>query len=241
MKIYKLLILCILVNQINTLKAQVDTKDSTKHKPKIANEKSDLAFGERKIAVTVGYGFPNIYKALFKATYTNNGSFYSSGTSQPPTVNIKGIGPMFLKADYGLTKLVSVGASIGYDNFTMTETIIDQEPDPTGTYLISYTDVVKYYYTSFSAGVRINFHFGTGKKLDPYAGIAGGYSSNKYVESYTSTDPNFIEHPSSYTGIPIYLSLTAGMRYYFTDNIGMYMEVGIDKWSVIQGGLAVKF
>lgn len=199
-------------------------------------ESEEKAFGEGTFDVTVGYGFPDMYKSFVKALVKD---FQNPNA----TYTVKGIGPVFLKMEYGLSKLIGLGAVIGYHNISVTETYPYQSYNSaTGMYDI-YEDVEKLTYTSLSVAARINFHFGTGKRLDPYAGVGAGYSYKTYVFTQTTNNPNgFVNPPDSYNGyFPVYFGISAGLRYYFTPNIGIYGEVGFDKWTVMQGGLAVKF
>ena len=77
-------------------------------------------------------------------------------------------------------------------------------------------------------------------KFDPYLGLGVGYRNSSY--KYSSTDPNWDE--STFTGFknPFNFGgdLTFGTRYFFTDNIGAYVELGIAK-SILQLGLTAKF
>lgn len=202
------------------------------------------SYGEKQSTITAGYGFPNLYKAILKTALENNSqNYYYDGGNSKQTVT--GYGPLFLKYEYGLTKLIGIGAAFGYWHTKYTETYSYQseqyDPNSGTYYVVSYKDVTKYDFSSFSAGVRLNFHFGTGEKLDPYAGVAAGYTNMRYHYTYESTNPDNVASPIDYTGIPVYFAMSAGLRYYFTKNIGAYAEVGIDKLSVIQGGLAIKF
>jgi opacity protein-like surface antigen len=217
------------------------TKTEKKKKEKVDDD--EKAFGKGKIVVTAGYGFPNLYKSIFKSLISN-GTNSSAGYSY--AYDVKGIGPAFIKGDYGITKLIGVGLVLGYSNMTLTETETYNEDvynSTTGYYEThTYQDVVKYTHTSLSVGARINFHFGTGKKLDPYAGAGIGYSNNQNKFSVTSNNPgSTTTTPVSISGVPVYFAFGVGMRYYFTENIGLYGEIGFDKWSFVQGGLAVKF
>ena len=205
---------------------------------------AQTAYEQGQSTVTLGYGFPNLYKTILKSALQDNAqNYYEYNLSTKRTV--KGYGPLFLKYEYALTKLIGVGAVVGYWSTTYTEThdyYEEEYNNNTNTYeMVNYHDISKYKFTSFSAGARLNFHFGTGEKLDPYAGIAGGYTSLNYDFTYDSNNPDQVATPVHYTGIPIYFAMSAGLRYYFTENIGAYAEVGIDKLSVIQGGLAIKF
>ncbi len=223
-------------------------KESPKKEKKEKKEDSDdeKAYGEKKLAITIGYGFPNLNTNLFKGLVVNANSFNDPYGDNTYAYKTSSIGPSFLKVDYGLTSLIGLGVSLGYSkiNLTENETYRDNVLNPlTGLYSTgTYTDETKYELSKFSIGARINFHFGTGAKLDPYAGVALGYSINQLKISYTTNNPNG-PTPANYsgTGIPVHFAITVGMRYYFTKNIGIYGELGIDKWSLIQGGLAFKF
>jgi len=200
---------------------------------------------EKQSAVTVGYGFPNLYKALLKTSIEANqqqGYYYDETFGY----KVKGYGPLFVKYEYALTKLIGLGASFGYWSTKFTETYNYQDgyydANSANYVYTEYQDVTEHHFSSLSAGARLNFHFGTQEKLDPYAGVAAGYTSMNYTYKFSSTNPNTTDPPSiSYSGIPVYFAITAGIRYYFTENIGAYAELGLDKWSVIQGGLAIKF
>lgn len=201
------------------------------------------AWGEGAAVATVGYGFPNLYKSIYKSLISSsatNNAYYGV-----VSYDVRGVGPAFAKADYGITKLIGLGLSVGYMNTIVTATEHyngTEYNSSTGNYETkAYEDITKYTYSSFSIGARLNFHFGTGQKLDPYAGISAGYSANNYSLTYYTNNPNGSTPLPEYgSGIPVYLGFTAGLRYYFIPNFGIYGEVGIEKWSVIQGGIAIK-
>lgn len=201
-----------------------------------SDDGEEKAFKEGTFNVTIGYGFPDMYKSIIRSLVVNSGNTYE----------VKGLGPAFLKAEYGVTKLIGIGANIGYQSISVTDTYSYQDQiynSTTGMYEYhTYEDVEKMTYTSLSIAARINFHFGTGKRLDPYAGVGVGYSQKQYKFTYTTNNPSGLNStPQSYSGFfPFYVGVTAGLRYYFTPNIGIYGEIGFDKWSLIQGGLAIK-
>lgn len=217
----------------------VTPKSKSESNSKKSNDDDDeKAFKEGGINVTMGYGFPNMYKSIYKAIFTNNGVANSDYT-----YDVKGIGPAFLKVEYGLSKLIGLGAVIGYSDVSVIETETYQSYNYVTSTYNTYHDKYIYKYTSLSVGARLNFHFATGTKLDPYAGIGAGYSRKEHKMSFSTDNPNQgTPTPITFNGyFPVYFGITAGLRYYFTPNIGLYGEVGFDKWSVIQGGLAVKF
>jgi len=208
-------------------------------------ESEQKAFHKGSMVVTAGYGYPNLYKAIYKAIFVGSNSGYVGNTTYD--YSIKGIGPAFLKFEYGVTKLIGLGVAVGYSNMTLTETETYNEDvynSSTGNYQPeTYKDVFKYVHTSLSVGARLNFHFATSEKLDPYAGVAAGYSYKTNTVSFTTTNPSGTNTaPYSFGGyVPVYFAISAGLRYYFTPNIGIYGEVGFDKWSLLQGGAAIKF
>lgn len=223
-------------SDFNTMTPKSKSESNSKNS---SDDDEEKAYKEGAINITVGYGFPNMYKSIYKALFTNN----STVSNSDYTYEVKGIGPAFLKIEYGLSKLIGLGAVIGYSDVSVIETnTYDSYNYTTSTYN-TYHDKFIYKYTSLSIGARLNFHFATGKKLDPYAGIGAGYSRKEHKFSFSTDNPNQLTPtPVTFNAyFPVYFGITAGLRYYFTPNIGLYGEVGFDKWSVIQGGLAVKF
>ena len=217
----------------------------------IAQDKTgNVAWKAENSVVTIGYGVPNLYKAILKSAVRNAGvnSNYNNGSANESyNLNVTGFGPGFLKYDYAINELIGVGAVVGYWSTTLTNTHTYRESNynyNTGLYNnADYVDIEKLRVSSLSIGARLNFHFATTKKLDPYAGFGAGYSNTSFRVTETSTNPNYRKNTDVAYGfsVPIYFAITAGVRYYFTDNIGIYGEFGIDKWSVLQGGLAIKF
>ena len=208
---------------------------------------SALAFDKKKIVITAGYGFPVLTESGIKAsldfqysrTDMGNGDYHSKAQSY---------GPIFAKFEYGINKNIGIGAVIGYSNSKYTLTYIHS-----GGYYDSNNNFIRqgyptettYKYSTLSAGARFNFHFCPRGKLDPYAGIAVGYTNLNETVTIISSDPpynkNYIHNLYPFSSLlPLYLAATAGVRYYFTDKIGMYAELGLDKWSVVQVGIAIK-
>ena len=90
--------------------------------------------------------------------------------------------------------------------------------------------------SSFSALARINFHFGTTEKLDPYFGVGAGYRQATW--EFKTNDPNNLEDVKAPGFSPFGFETTIGLRYYFTPAFGLYTELGFAK-SAIQAGFVV--
>ncbi len=189
----------------------------------------DQAFGQGKSVITVGYGFPSLIKSAFRA-YESNLDY-----------KVSGFGPAHLKYEYGVTDKIGLGLSIRYLTYKVqwsdegTVTTYDTLGNPTGTTPVTYTSGYKG--SSLGIMARMNFHFATGDKFDPYWGFGIGYGS--YNFDYFTDDPDGGELSFKFP-IPLAFESTVGCRYFFTDNIGAYAELG---WggSYLQAGLAAKF
>ena len=178
-------------------------------------DQGDLSFGTGTVAITAGYGFPNWGKTFFKilesdSVFTGFRAF--------------GFGPIHFRLEYGVSEQIGLVLSVNYVSF--------------GNEWKSTTYTFKETFTSISFLGRINVHFATTDKLDPYWGIGAGYRTGSW--KFESNQPNYIPDASTKTLFPFGFETTLGIRYYFTDNIGLYVEMGIAK-SLMQGVLSVKF
>lgn len=205
-------------------------EDMAKHKKKRKKRKGrDQAFAQGKSVITIGYGFPNLTKSLFK--------LYQSYADY----QVSGFGPMHVKYEYGVTDKIGLGLSIRYLNYKVqwtdqeSITTYDSIGDPNGTVTKNYTSGYKGSRLGIMA--HMNIHFATGDKIDPYWGFGIGYGHSKF--DYFTDDP-LSENLSLTFPIPIAFESTVGCRFYFSDNFGAYLEAG---WgaSLLQGGIAIKF
>ncbi|MBW8050795.1 MAG: hypothetical protein FVQ77_10765 [Cytophagales bacterium] len=183
-------------------------------------EQGDLSFGTGTVAITAGYGFPNLGLAVLKSIENQTG--VTGWTAF-------GLGPIHFRAEYGLSDKVGFALSVNYVSFGAEYTEDDFFTGATYNYTVSFSSI------SFLG--RINVHFATTEKLDAYWGIGAGYRTGTW--KFESNEPNYIPDVIK-TPIPVGFETTLGLRYYFTDNIGAYIEIGAAK-SLMQGGLAVKF
>lgn len=167
------------------------------------------AFEQGKSQVSVGYGFINATQAIIS----------SYDVMLYPGLEYSALGPVFLKYEYGVSEKVGFGLNIAYVSAG-----IDYD------YLLE-TASIKWWNTSFNA--RVNRHFGSSDKFDPYIGLGLGYKMGnwKFEGGDESDDMKAL--------IPLGFEATFGARYMFTPNVGIFSEVGVAK-GVIQGGLNIK-
>jgi len=186
------------------------------------------AYEEGKFIVQAGYGFPNWGKTLLKTSIVN---------SNATNVSALGFGPIHARAEYALTDRFGMGISFNFNSYGFTWT--EQQNvynSTTGLYEIrNYDYTVKV--TSPAILVRFNRHWEVNDKVDAYWGMGTGWNGAKYT--FTSNDPNY-NTESLNTPFPVAFEITFGMKYYFTENIGFYIEAGYAK-SILQGGFCARF
>lgn len=170
---------------------------------------------EGNMVLSLGYGAPNLSKSLF--------SIYESYTD----FTMKSMGPLHLKFEYFLSDRFGVGLVANYVS-SYVSWIYDDGMG--GKWNESYD------YSSLAFNVRFNWHFYNQNGFDFYAGSGVGYKITNY--KFKSDDP-LGTGSLSLGGFPLGFEVTAGGRYFITDMIGVYAEVGAAK-SVIQGGVVVK-
>lgn len=183
-----------------------------------AKESNGQAVEQGNITIDVYYGFPNLTGSLAKSLSTDS------------ELTVKSLGPIGGKFEYMVSDKMGVGLESNFSKTSFTYTEYDDY------------DSTNYEYTSSITSLRFmprwNIHFGSSDSFDGYFGIAAGYLSRKY--EWESTDPDY--QAESISGLfPLAMRLAVGGRYYFTDNIGLHMELGIGGGAIIHGGLSMKF
>lgn len=135
---------------------------------------------------------------------------------------------------------VGIGASINFVNFgaTYSEVSSGDSLDNNQNW-VHWTQTTKYTLATknYSALFRFNYHFVSNDNLDVYFGVGAGYRGGKTTYTSVPNDPDFSFDTK--IAIPVGMETTLGMRYFFTENIGAYTEIGLGK-SLIQFGACFK-
>ncbi|MDR1973025.1 MAG: hypothetical protein LBQ46_14020 [Treponema sp.] len=93
-------------------------------------------------------------------------------------------------------------------------------------------------YNVFVFGGRANYHINFGvNKLDTYAGLTLGWEMGTWG-SNNNTDDSWLRYYGNYSAF--HFGFQAGARYFFTNNIGAFAELGYGL-SYVKAGLALKF
>lgn len=126
--------------------------------------------------------------------------------------------PISASVDYGWKEKISLGGFVGFSS----------EKEDLGFFKVNYTYLL--------VGARGAYHFDLGvDKLDPYAGVMLGYN----VAS-VGFDPDPGPPFNNISAGGVILGGFAGARYYVTDNIGAFAEIGYGLGTATLG-VAYKF
>ena len=188
----------------------------------LAPKKSNAqAIEEGNVIIDAYYGFPNLYSTIFKAAYESSNSTGLTLGSQ---------GPLGIRAEYLITDKVGFGIDLGMNS----SSISYSEADINTNIIYDY----KFSTRKIGAIFTFNYHFVENDKLDAYFVVGGGYGNRNF--KFTSTDPNYIEE-SVESLIPISYKIGVGMRYFFTENIGANLALGLGQGGIANVGVSAKF
>ena len=159
-------------------------------------------------------------------------SFYKSVADQSGVTGVKvsGMGPVGIVYEHMMTDNIGLGGEIGYAKTTVE---YKDSYDPTSAILYDY----RYNFTTIRAQLRLNLHFAKSENFDAYMLFNAGYRNMS--ATFESNDPLAIEESVS-SFVPIGIKIGLGIRYFFTDNIGIHTEIALGS-PLIGGGLSFKF
>lgn len=187
------------------------------------------AVEQGNVILTPQYGYPNLFNMILKAAYESSG--YDG-------LEVGGIGPVGLQAEFMVADKIGVGIKFNYSSshisYTENTVIYDINGNPT-TSIYDYS--LKF--NRIRVMPRFAYHFGNSSNFDGYFGVSAGYSSFKV--SYESNDPDYTGDIAVKDPIPIGFRLDVGGTYFFTDFLGINFELGLGGGPVLNGGLSFKF
>lgn len=202
------------------------------------------AFKKGDHVMTFGYGFPSYYATFIQQDMEDTEREIKSrivrSGSGSFSYSRRNLGPFFLKYDLGISNKLGLGIVLAYCNPTVTETL---------TYTDYFYGSGKEYHQSvirdirsLTGALKLNYHFGERRKFDPYVGIGIGFTNLVVMDSYTTDEPNVLfSSPPVQRSLHPYLGATLGLRAYITSQLGIYGELGWEKWALMQAGITLKF
>ena len=180
-----------------------------------------------KIIIDGYYGFGNLYNAVFKALASTSGSNITSSS----------IGPLGVRGEYLLSSKVGFGLDLGYSSAKLSYTDTYTEYDAYFNPIINKYD---YSLKTFKIGamVTFNYHFVESDKFDAYFTTGLGYGKRFFKE--TSTYIGYTPANINST-FPVASRVGFGMRYFFTQNIGANLCLGLGQGGLVNFGISTKF
>jgi opacity protein-like surface antigen len=175
------------------------------------------------VIIDLYYGYPNFGKKL--ADGINNAS---------SDITVGGIGPAGIRVEYMLADNFGLGVDFIYNSTNLSFTADSLNLD--GTVNRSYD--VKTSMQRVRVMLRANYHFVQTDVMDAYVGFGAG--SNNRFWGLNTDYPDYEDESIGATAIPVSARIALGTRFYFTDNIGANVELGIGG-PLISGGLSLKF
>jgi hypothetical protein len=146
-------------------------------------------------------------------------------------VNINKFGPLFIKGEYAVADNFTLGLNVNSSSVSSGFKLDSIQ------YVGNYKGDFSLRSTSIIARANYTIPFAEDK-----AGfmIGGGIGYRGARLSYTDDNPQTPVDGGFSLPLPVTFELTFGVRYYFTQNIGLYVESGITR-AIVQGGITARF
>ncbi len=195
-----------------------------------------------KFIIDAYYGYPYLAGKYVKDVVNSNNTQYNTynGTTNSNAVTIFNLNHLGGKAEYMINDMIGLGLEYSFAAVTAKYSEVSSVYQNNGTYIYQTNN-----YTARMTKQRIlakfNIHFATSKYLDPYATAGLGYKASLVTSDNPNDQQSVYNVNNAFLNvIPISFRLGIGLRYFFTENIGISAEAGIGG-PIIQGGLCGKF
>jgi outer membrane protein W len=213
LKLFVVSFLSVVILTVNPLLAQTDDYHVIPKQNRNPIQKGDML-------VDVFYGGPYLLGLVTKLVYD---SLKQQGNE---VLNFHNYNQFGAKFQYMLNEKIDIGLEYTHALATF---------DYVGNNSILYT-----------AGVRkqrvlgkINIHFATSPKVDPYLTFGAGFNSSKLYTNEPGTSSIDLQN-TSILFAPISFRAGIGLRYFFTPQFGINAEIGLGG-PLMQGGISFKF
>lgn len=189
------------------------------------------AIEEGKVIVDGYYGFGNLYNAVFKALASSSGSNVTTGF----------MGPLGVRGEYLISDKVGFGLDLGYSSAKLTydDVYTESSFDANFNYVTTSTPYTSTLSTA-KVGVMVtfNYHFVESDNFDAYFMTGLGYGNRTFKETSTYSGYTPITVSSTF---PVASRIGVGMRYFFTENIGANLGLGLGQGGLVNAGISAKF
>lgn len=199
----------------------------------LLSSKADAqVFSQGNIGIDVYYGAPTLVQRLIKVGISD-----SSGADG---IRVNSFGPIGIRGEYMVSDEFGIGLEFGVNrsNIEWDRKVVTYNNTTNQDETTIYQD--RLLSQKFGGMVTFNYHFIDHDNFD-LAGMFGiGYGRRSFI--YSSSEPNI--NPDKFTfGTlwPIASRLGITMRYFFTDNIGINLGLGLGQGGLVNGGISAKF
>jgi opacity protein-like surface antigen len=182
----------------------------------------DDCVSEGKMVIDAYYGYPYVVGAALKSA--------STGTD----VSVSNTNHIGAKFEYMVSDKIGLGVDYTYARVTIKEK--DIQSTAANGQTVTYYGVYSASLTKQRILVRMNVHFATSPKIDPYVAFGVGYKMTTYKDNYPSTYDNGY----NLNLLPVAYRIGIGMRFFFVENVGINIEAGLGG-PAMQGGVSFKF
>ncbi len=161
--------------------------------------------------VEVYYGIPDWWHSWLR--YDLNSNVYS--------LNIQSTGPWGARYEHMLNRRVGLGADIWYVSTSFTG--LYNQTSTSGTSpnssIVSFNGKL----SRLNALLRMTLHLSSHEKLDPYVHFGFGYLYSNY--HFQSTNKSVYDQSNALP--PVTIRFGMGLKYYFSQDFGTFIDVGI--------------
>jgi opacity protein-like surface antigen len=179
--------------------------------------------GKGTFIVDPYYGFPNLVKKIIK-----------EAAGSIDGVKVSGIGPAGIRAEYMLANKFGLGMDFIYSTLNLTFRFDSLQNN--GTIYKTYHPKIAF--QGYKLHLRMNYHYINKEHFDAYFGFgAGGHITRA---TFKTEAPDHIEIKDINASNPFSVRLAAGFRYFFNDNIGLNLELGLGG-PIISSGISLRF
>lgn len=184
------------------------------------------AIQKKNVIIDFYYGFPNLGKEILKNMDQTNQNIQTSA--------FKGIGPTGVRLEYMIAENFGLGFDFIYSSITTDFSVDSLNNDNT----VYRTYNVHGYMNRFRFHVRANYHFVQDDSFDAYVGFGAG--TNMRTIGFDTDYPNYERTKVTSALFPFSARIAIGSRYYFTNNFGLNLELGLGG-PVLSAGVSLKF
>lgn len=181
---------------------------------------------EGRIIVDGYYGYGSLYNAIFKAIVSTDESS-----------TFKGLGPFGVRGEYMISDKVGFGLDLAYSSakieYSETTTEWDENFNTVSTTYDASLKTAK-----VGAMVTFNYHFVNSDKFDSYFIFGLGYGNRSFT---AESDYAGYVSPTYNSTFPVASRLGVGMRYFFTENIGLNLGLGLGQGGLLNAGVSARF